>query len=632
MNFERVFFPQKGRLTFDGGLNTKFEKSIIGDTESPDCANVLFQNGAVGTRWGTEKLNTSAVGSFACHGLYTRHDQTGSQTMVAFFGGKAYAWTGSTMTTIPSSVSVFTAGTRVCSSEMENYAFFNNGQIGYKYNGTDWNRHGIYPPTVSAAVATYATAGNLTGTYTWKVTYRNSGLVESDVNPVTPSWVGVGESASLTCLPVAPASWGVAARVIYRKSSAASTYNRVAVIADNTTTTYQDNIADASLGAAAPTDQGVPPRYSAIAYHQSRLFFNDDANPNYVWFSEVANPYVVKTTNFFRIGDNSSDLVRGLGVFDNSLYVFCDNSTWLIYMPSQDEAEWIQVRVKSPYGSKSPFGIVNFNNSLFAPALVNDKLVGFAQITGNAIQPSATLLSVSSAGSDRLSDRIEPDIFNIQTAYQKNISSIVFKNMIFTTVTYGSGQTANNRIYVLDFSIENLNRANQAAWIPWTGLTPEQFTILDGTLYFGTSAATGYVYKFSESVYSDDGSAINSYFWTKEFGGSKGDFTLTKDFRFANILLENAGDWNMQVKYRVDSDKGSGDTANINLDAGGSNWGTMVWGADSWGGGTYQREERVYLDQKRGRRIQFQFNNTNTAGSWFKVHNLNFVYNVKGLR
>jgi hypothetical protein len=82
-----VVYPARGRQLFDGGLNNKFERSIINENESPDCLNVVFSNGAVGTRGGSTQLNTTAVGSFVCDGLYTRRDDTTAETMVAFFGG-----------------------------------------------------------------------------------------------------------------------------------------------------------------------------------------------------------------------------------------------------------------------------------------------------------------------------------------------------------------------------------------------------------------------------------------------------------------------------------------------------------------------------------------------------------------
>jgi hypothetical protein len=58
----------------------------------------------------------------------------------------------------------------------------------------------------------------------------------------------------------------------------------------------------------------------------------------------------------------------------------------------------------------------------------------------------------------------------------------------------------------------------------------------------------------------------------------------------------------------------------------------MEWGTDSWGGGVDQEDVRFDLGTARGKRIQFKFSNQNAADQRFKVHGLNYAYNLKGLR
>ena len=629
--FRRIY-PGHGRVLFDGGKNSKFERSIIADNESPDCANVVFTNGAVETRQGVTKLNTTSVGSFAFDGFYTRRTDTGAETMVAFAGGHMFTLATTTFVTVPSAQSVFTAGVRVATTQYENHMFIGNGGVvPYKYNGTDFTRHGVYPPTTTSTVSSQA-AGVLTGDYRYKVTYVNSQSVEGDVGPVTATFTAAAATLRVASIPVAPQSWGVNSRRLYRTEAGGTTFKRVATIADNTTTTYDDNNTDASLGTTAPTDNGVPPNYSICIYHQNRLFVNDPANPNYVWYSDLAEPYTFASTNFIKVGDSTSDLVKAFGVFDNSIVVYCEKSIQLIYMPDTTPGNWKPVQIRSAYGSKSPFCALPIERRQLFPAMQNDKFVGFGAVAGDSVEPSATILTVSTAGSDLKSDRIEPDMFNVVEAYVGNISGIVYKNKAYISVTYSSGSTTNNRIYVMDFSASNLRKSQKESWVPWTGLSAAQFTIYNGNLYYGTSAATGFAYKMETGVYSDDGSAIDSYYWTKEFSGTEDEYNLFKDFRYANVLLENSGDWFMNITYRVDSDRGSGNTTQVDLDPGSSLWGTMVFGRDTWGGGSDQREYRLYLGTSRGKRIQFKFSNQNTAGQKFKIHGLNYVYNVKGLR
>lgn len=627
--------PPKARYLFDGGKNSKFEKTIIGDNESPDCLNVQFSNGAVGTRDGFMKLNAVSVGpSFICDGLYVRHTNTGSQTMVMFAGGSAWALTGtSTFTTISSAQSVFTAGVRVGAAEYQQHIFVGNGGvIPYKYNGTDWTRHGVYPPVATSTVASNA-VGVLTGDYRYKVTYVNSQSVESDVGPVTATFPAAAATLRVTAIPVAPQSYGVSARKVYRNSTAATTtYKLLTTINDNTTTQYDDNNADATLGATAPTDHGVPPLYSFIVYHRDRMFCNDAANPSLLYYSNLTEPYTFGAANFRRIGDNTDDLLRAAAVDGENLVVFGDKSIEIVYMPSTDDTAWVRVKVKGEYGCKSPFGIVKYDNGLLFPAVQNDKFVGFAHLIGDALVPSVTFLTVANAGSELVSEKIEPDMFTVSEADIGEISGFVFKNKAHYSLPYDLTATENNRIYIFDFSISNLSRKTPYSWAPWSGLYATQFTEYSGSLYYGDGRALGQVWKQTVGTYRDDTVAINSYYYTKEFGGNPGDYNFHKDFRHANLLVDLAGNYDMNVTSRTDSDLGSGNTQTIDLDPGGSLWGTLEWGVGAWGGGSGQREVRLDLGSTSGKRIQYKFDNQNIVNQRFKVHGLNFLSNVKGFR
>jgi hypothetical protein len=241
-------------------------------------------------------------------------------------------------------------------------------------------------------------------------------------------------------------------------------------------------------------------------------------------------------------------------------------------------------------------------------------------------------LSVLKAVSDLKTNRIEPDMFLIQEAYLGNIESLVFKNKAYITMTYGAGQTTNNRIYQFDFSNSNISKKQDYTWLPWTGINAKNFVINEGTLYCSDSTANkGLVWEMLDGTYNDDGAAIDSYIWTKEFGGAKKDLHYHKDFVAAYILAEQTGDWDMDLVVRVDSDTAGGNAYTVDLDPGGSTWGSMDWNVDLWGGGFDQSEEIIGLNQS-GKRIQFKFSNQNTINQWFKIHGLGFGYNRKGLR
>lgn len=128
-----------------------------------------------------------------------------------------------------------------------------------------WRAFASYLPhaepagTVACAAALAgAGAGNVTaGTHAWYVTFVGpTGVAEGAVNPKSnvlnvPS-PGTDGRVNLTAVTLGPT--GTVSRNIYR-TVAGDTGNPklVGAIADNVTTTFQDNVADGSLGANAPT-------------------------------------------------------------------------------------------------------------------------------------------------------------------------------------------------------------------------------------------------------------------------------------------------------------------------------------------------------------------------------------------
>ena len=628
-------YPPNGRINLDGGMNNKFARTEILDSESPDCLNVIYDEGSVGTRGGTTVLNTASVGTFACDGLFTKHNNTDvSESMVAWFGGTLYQLSGTTFNAVASGTSIYTAGQRVGAAEYENYLFMGNGgSIPYKYKDGELTRHGIYPPTETMTVSNATTAGGvLSGVYSYKVTYVNSNLVESDVGPAT-TFTFANQNGYLTSIPTAPQSFGVNSRRIYRTDAGDELFYRVGEIADNSTTTYEDGLSSSAVGSLAPSDQGVPPNYKTIITHQSRLFVIDPSDDT-VKYSEIANPYVFKALSFRYLGDKTFDIPLTLGVFDNAVVVGCRQSHWLIYMPDADDTNWVDVKIITPYGSKSPFCNFKYNNKLMFAATedIGGDFVGFAAITGNAVEPDVTLLSRATLGSDLKSNKIETETSDYKDSLAEGFSAIVHKNRAYIAAAKTVSATYNNRMLYFDFSIENLGRKNKFAWAPWSGINANDFTVYNDKLYYSCSDTCGQVFEMNTSSYNDNGNPIDSYVWTKEFSCNPVHEAWTKDFRWINMFYELSGAWFMGITVRVDSDKGGGSTTQVSLDPGGSLYGTMIWGQDPYDAGRQEFENKFSIGTYRGKRIQIKFDNQNTVNQNFKVIGLSLTYNVRGLR
>lgn len=111
------------------------------------------------------------------------------------------------------------------------------------------------PGAVTVALAAPAIAGNVTaGVHRYLATFvtadgeTQAGTVS---DPVTVADAAINGKVELTAIPIGGAL--VTSRKLYRTAAGGSTYLLLATIANNTATTYTDNIADASLGAGAPS-------------------------------------------------------------------------------------------------------------------------------------------------------------------------------------------------------------------------------------------------------------------------------------------------------------------------------------------------------------------------------------------
>lgn len=635
----RVIYPL---TSFDGGKNNKYDPSIIADNESPSALNCVFDDlGGVQTRLGSKKLNTTSVGSFAGDGLFTARFNDGTEVMLGWWNGTMYklAAGGTTFTTVASAQSVFTAGTRVDMAMYQNLCFFGNGgSRPYKYNGTEFTRMGIAQPNSgpSDTSGTAGASGPSTGDVLYKVSYVNSYAVEGDVSAQTTTLnVATTATVSLTSLPLAPVSFGVAARKLYRKDSGSGgAFKLVTTINDNTTTTFLDQVVSANLGATAPTDQGIPPNWRFVKSHQERLWLNDPSNKSYLYYTELGNPFVVKTTNFILMGDGDGEQCTGISVHADNIAFYKDFSIWMLYLQTTTPGDWLRIKSLSHYGSASHYAICDFNQYQMFLGKRYGSVSGFYTLMGVNTVPNPIDTAVTGVHADAQSVEIEPDVLAFLKSLAVNASGIEFNNKLWFTVPSGVTSTTNDMVYQFDFQRRD-NDPKTGSWMPFTyPMNIACFTVYAGKLYAQEAGANGFCYQLElDATYNDSGTAINSYWQSKDFSGRKEHIENQKDFRFANFTVETFGNFFMNVRHRTDSDTSLGTTNQISLDSGGNLWGTMVWGTSNWGGTTARKKVTIPLGPSSGKKISFRFDNQNVANSAFHVFSEgSFIYNKRGYR
>lgn len=620
----------------DGGYNTKDSPSRIGPYETPDALNVVFNDrGSAWTRDGTAYLNTQAIGSSPIDGQASYNG-----SMVAWAGGNMYrasivtngAGTGvpstCTWVTIASAEGRFSSGVKVAHGVYQNILFCSDGTNGpWKYTGpTAFYNMGIATPA-SAPAASGTSAGSIaTGTYYYGVSFVNSQAVEGEIGPITTVAITTSSTIGLVSVPVGTSIQGVDKRRIYRGTQVDGPFRRVGEIANNTTTTYADTTANEAEGTESVEDASSPTPFTTIQLHQEMLFFDDSSNRSLLRWTDPTVPFISQAENFEPIDNGDGEVILAVASQDSFLTAFkYNNNTSIETVDPLDTLTWVKRRSPSNLGIVGPRAFTNTSNGIVFVGRQNNKLTGLHYLNGsNVVETSDGKLRTLS-----ISEKIEYDLLNlIPDSAWANMAIGNFKNQLY--IAYASEQTRNTKIFWLD-----LNRigteGQPGSWAPWDGIEVTGFCIHDGHLYAGGSASDGRVYRLNVGAYNDVGAAIDSYYWTKEIGGES-DASLDsyiKDFRAVYIWQEKLGNFNMSVRWRVDGDTGSGNGQDISLAGGGSTWGSMVWGVDPWGGTRRDFSTRIPIGKLKGNRIQFRFDNQNTANQAFKVHRMEVDMNLR---
>jgi hypothetical protein len=356
---------QKGPQLLEGpvgGVNTR-----AASTKLPPGNFLVLRNcelvedvGIVSVRRGTKQLTTSSLGTGAIFGgIRWYYGATPTAETLFVWLTTLYRLVGAA--TSPTSIGSVggSAGERIF------IPFVGPGGNEYVMIGTDVSAARRYEPLAPAvrtagfpapsAAPTAATgaAGVLTGAYLYKysnvfdsVTEHESSVYSIPSNQVNP----VAQQVGLTGVTVGPT--GTTSRRIYRTKAIVTAnplYYFVGTIGDNVTTTFTDNVADASLSAVqAPTDNGIPPlakhwammkgRMYALSIvggvtRRGRLMFSavasTERNPDGTVSVHGKGPEIFPSTYFIDIGDVNG-VGTGLMVMGDTLVIFLGNEIHLL--------------------------------------------------------------------------------------------------------------------------------------------------------------------------------------------------------------------------------------------------------------------------------------------------------------
>lgn len=285
---------QKGTIDHPklGGLATHKALDDYDETDAVEARNTRFyKRYRPETRKGSAKYNSAQLaGAGNVTGLYDFHYGASGQKFIVCEDTKIYTDDGTTRTEIKSGM---TAGHYYSFDSLDDFCWIVNGQdTTLKYDGTSVTNASIATPVVGTFAAAVGAAGVLTGTYLYLVTYYVSATGQES-QPFTlasaPSASPASQRVDLSNIPISSDSQ-VTARRIYRTTAGGSIYNAqlLTMIGDNTTTTYEDNIADDNLGALINLDHDPMPILTKIVIYQGRAFGFTN-NSSRLYFSKLFN-------------------------------------------------------------------------------------------------------------------------------------------------------------------------------------------------------------------------------------------------------------------------------------------------------------------------------------------------------
>lgn len=618
----------------DGGLNKKDGPSKIDLTESPDCLNVEFgDRGSVGTREGTSYFTSAAITTAPGDGC-TVYDNT---TMVVWYGGQMYRMSGNTGVQITAASGQFASGVKVAYEQFQDILFCSDGTNGpWRYEGgdTDFYNMGIDVPSACTGASDTSGGGDIAAdTYYYAVSYINSHAVEGEVGSASVAvTLAASASVDVSGVPLGSSLAGVAKRNVYRATSDSGPWLFVKELADNVTSSFSDNVGVGSEGAESLADASSPKPFTTIRQHQGRLWMPDNDNKTLMRYTEYDNPFVSKAANFLLADKGDGSDIKAIGVQNNLVTAFKDRSIFLFNLPDPADDTTFET-IKSPVnmGIVGARAFVEEDNGIIFMAKRNGHIIGIGYLSGIGIVDTQDQFLINKT----LSKKIETDILAYKLITWDDIAMMSHKNRIYISVPSSSTSTSIDG--VLYFDVNRLIRDESddpGSWVPWNGVVGvHDWCVLSGALYGVSSEEDGHILQFNNGTFTDaDGSAIDSYWWSKEIGGEPGIESWVKDWRHAVPWVELLGAYSMNLKTRLDGVTGSGDTYTIDLTTSGAIWDTDLWDVGLWGPTATRQEFVIPIGPTLGKRLQVRFDNQDTAGQGFKVHSFKLRMNLRRQR
>lgn len=374
---------------------------------------------------------------------------------------------------------------------------------------------------------------------------------------------------------------------------------------------------------------GIPKGFYPDWFHNYLFVAKTTAYPNRLYWSNIGAPATFDAANYVDINPGDSDQIMGLGEIQDELLVFKQNTIWSItgwsgasFSATTIATENTNARILG-YGCIAPKSIVSTGNDIYYLSMYGN--------TPHIRSIRKTQLAVTLAGGV-ISDKIQNTMNGITLSAVKGVEGIFDGRYIYWAIPV-DGSTYNNKIIVLD-TFKSISKKNIWVWTTMTGKNASHFAMStipgSATVYFTDSGTSGDVFKFDNSVHTDNGEKITVDVITRKYW-----YDLARKSHWKYLYLKyaiGALSQTLEINSRVDgtttfsNDKlltivsnspGLGPTGQFTL-------GVSRLGGQS--GGT----NRTTFKQKIGKLLDVEFKETSNGP--LELSDIEIYATVKGLR
>lgn len=307
------------------GLRNDRSRKFIGPEYFYDMANYNYDDIIGCNRINFPSVEYNIGGTAGIDGIYEfRYIDSSSELQIesiAVVNGNVIKDFLGTPTTIYTGL---TAGNKCTFAVLNDKLFISNGVDDVLvYDGT-------YVYEMGAPLAKNLNeAGKLTGDYFYAITYTVDSV--ELVTGAVSNTVTVSSNKINVTLPIGPT--GTTQRDLYRTEAGGSTLYHVHNINDNTTTTYDDDVADGSLGSAIPAINSEAPKPKFITVKDERLIgVGVSRRPNYLYYSETEIESLFSTIGVVDVSGvgNDNTGLTGMAIDYNEIVVFSEKKIYIV--------------------------------------------------------------------------------------------------------------------------------------------------------------------------------------------------------------------------------------------------------------------------------------------------------------